>query len=179
MRPVLDPREPVAYHGDMVGTGMRLLWTEVRSATLAEVAAKLRGAAKPFRSVTMADLVAPKASASTGLYFFLAGQRWEYVGRAASRALIERVPSHLDLRPDAWFGTLLKRLSERRPAPAAPSECVEEALSLRLALLIADEPNIDLSTAEDAFRHGLRPALNSPKKLRPIDVESVLLDDVS
>lgn len=127
----------------------------------------------------MADLVAPKASSSTGLYFFLADQRWAYVGRAASRALIERIPSHLDLRPEAWFGTLLKRLSEKRPVPASPSDCVEEALGLRLALLIADEPAIDLSTAEDAFRHALRPALNSPKNVRPVELATVRLDDVS
>lgn len=158
---------------------IRLLWSEFRSVPLAEVASKLRGVAKPFRSVTMADLVAPNASASTGLYFFLTEGQWEYVGRAASRALIERVPSHLDVRPEAWFGTLLARLARRRSAQAAPSECVEEALSLGLALLIADEPGIDLSSAEDAFRHGLRPALNSPKRVRPIDITSVRLDDVS
>lgn len=158
---------------------MRLFWSEVRSVTLADVASRLRQSAKLFRSVTMADLVAPQASASTGLYFFLAGERWEYVGRAARRALIERVPSHLDVRPEGWFGTLLTRLSERRPVPAVPSECVEEALGLRLALLIADEGGIDLSTAEDAFRHGLRPALNSPKRPRQMDLGGTRLDDVS
>jgi hypothetical protein len=158
---------------------MRLLWSEVRPATLAEVASRLREAAKPFRAVTMADLVAPQPSASTGLYFFLGVEHWQYVGRSASRALIERVPSHLDLRPEGWFGTLLKKLGERRRSAAAPSECVEEALDLRLALLIADESGVDLSTAEDAFRHGLQPALNTPRNVRPIDLHRVLLDDVS
>ncbi len=157
---------------------MRLFWSEVRSATLATVASTLRESATPFRSVTMSDLVAREASSSTGLYFFLADQRWAYVGRAASRALIERVPSHLDVRPESWFGTLLKRLAESRPVPVAPSECVEEALGLRLALLIADAPEIDISKAEDAFRHGLRPTLNSPKRVRPIDLATVRLEDV-
>jgi hypothetical protein len=69
--------------------------------------------AKPFASVTMADLVAARTEESTGLYFFFENRDWAYVGKAESRAFIERVPSHVDVRPTGWFGTLLKKIGER------------------------------------------------------------------
>jgi hypothetical protein len=156
---------------------MRVLWNTVRGATLAEVGVRLQRCAKPFGTVTMSDLVAGSAQDSTGLYFFFADSTWEYIGKASSRALIERIPSHLDLRSGSWFGTLLKKLGQRRIPSAEPSECVTEALGLRLALLAADPQCVDLSEAENAFRHAFRPRLNTPSHPRTIDLANTHLSE--
>ena len=154
---------------------MKLLWSACQDVTLQAVADRLGAAAKLFRTVTIEDLVAPAAHASTGLYFFHDGRdRWMYVGKSSSRALIERVPAHLDVRPEAWFSTVMKRLGERADGQRTPSLVVEEALSLKLALLFADVP-VDLKAAEDAFIRLLRPVLNKPpKKVKRISASATM-----
>jgi hypothetical protein len=149
-------------------SGVKVIWSSVKDATLSEVGDRLRSVAKPFGSVTMADLVAAEPGESLGLYVFFEGDTWIYVGKASSRAIIERVPSHLDVRPEEWFGTLLKELGKRRVPPGPPRDCVDQALALRLALLVADSPKLEIARAEDAFRHAFRPLLNAPKKPRPL-----------
>ncbi|WP_437636993.1 hypothetical protein [Sorangium sp. So ce854] len=153
---------------------MRLLWSACQDATLQEVADRLGAAAKLFRTVTIEDLVAPGAHASTGLYFFHDGHdHWMYVGKSSSRAIIERVPAHLDIRPNAWFGTLMQKLGEHTDGRRAPSSVLNDAMNLKLALLLADVP-VDLKVAEDAFIRLLRPTLNTPKKVKPISASTVM-----
>lgn len=156
---------------------MRVLWSTVCDATLWETGCQLRAAAKELRLITVADLVAAHPRQSVGLYAFFDGDDWAYIGKASSRAFIERVPSHLDVRPEGWFGTLLKKLAHRRGQAQDLSACVGEALDLRLALLAADLPDIDLGTAETEFRHAFRPALNAPKRPRLVDVHNVRLSE--
>jgi len=155
---------------------MRVLWSHVSDATLAAVLDRLGSVAKPFGSVTMADLVAASANESLGVYFFFEAARLAYVGKASSRAFIERVPSHLDVRPEGWFGTLLKQLGKAPQLP--PIQCVDRALSMRLALLVAEPSVVDIARVEDVFRHGFGPLLNAPRKRRPIDIHSIRLGDV-
>lgn len=151
---------------------MRSLWSACQDATLEEVGNRLGAAAKLFRTVTIEDLVAPGPHASTGLYFFHDGRdRWMYVGKSSSRAIIERVPAHLDIRPDAWFGTLVKKL--RGSGNRTLSSVLSDALNLKLALLVADVP-VDLKVAEDAFVRLLRPVLNSPKNVKPISASTTM-----
>lgn len=154
---------------------MKLLWSEIRKASFADVSTELARIAKPFESVTMADLVAPSPQESTGLYFLRDEEKWAYVGKSESRAFIERIPSHLDVRPGSYFGTLLQKLGKHRGQD--PVQCVKEALSLRLAVLVADVAGADLGAAELAFRHAFRPSLNAPKKALDLDAKSTYLAD--
>lgn len=151
-----------------------MLWSDCQDVTLQEVAARLGAAAKIFRTVTIEELVAPSADASTGLYFFRddAG-RWMYVGKASRRAIIERVPAHVDIRPGAWFNTLMKKLGEHAEGKRVPSLVLNDALNLRLALLFADLP-VDLGGAENAFIRLLQPVLNTPRNAKPIDASTMM-----
>jgi hypothetical protein len=159
---------------------MRLLWSEHKGVTLAVLRQLLRSSSRRFGDVTMADLVAPEATQSTGLYFFWSADHDEiaYVGMAKSRAFIERVPSHLDVRPDAWFATLLERLQENEKLPQRAS-AVPHALALKLSLLAADYAGIDLQNAETELRHAFRPRLNLPRTPRHVNCAKVTLDEIS
>ena len=159
---------------------MRLLCSAQKTISLAVLRQALRLVAKRFGDVTMADLVAPQTSQSTGLYFFWHPDHDEvvYVGRARSRAIIERVPSHLDVRAEGWFGTLLQRIQEEKGL-SDRSAAVPHALALRLSILVADYDNIDMSNAETELRHAYRPTLNRPKTIRHVNCARATLEAIS
>jgi hypothetical protein len=99
-----------------------------------------------------------------------------YVGRAASSALIERVPSHFDVRPEGWFGTRSKKLAEQTSPTTTPIQCLSRALDMKLALLVADVGGVDLGSAEQTLRETLKPKLHTPKRPRPIELSTPLAD---
>lgn len=155
---------------------MRISWSACSEKSLANLRGEVLARGRRFGSVTMEDLAAAAPHESTGLYFFSKDGELLYVGRSSSRALIERVPSHLDSRSEAWFGTLLKKLAERRGQSAEPAACVAEALDLNLTVLVANMPEVDLAAAETELRHAFAPTLNSPRKRRQVDLEMKLSD---
>jgi hypothetical protein len=62
-----------------------------------------------FGAVTIADL-ARLDMRPHGVYVVHDEQSTvRYVGKATSRSLSERLPAHLDPRPDDWFSTIRKR----------------------------------------------------------------------
>jgi hypothetical protein len=70
--------------------------------------------AQRLGSITLAELSATPQP--IGLYFLFDDQQClQYVGKSSSRSFIERIPSHLDPRPDGWFNTLPKKLIARSP----------------------------------------------------------------
>lgn len=143
---------------------MKLLWSKVEKLDLPALARLLRQRAKRVGDVTLADLVAPEPRASNGLYVFFTNNSVAYVGCARSRALIERVPAHLDSRETGWFGTLLKKLANERGPGVKRSDVVQDALDSTLAVIFKDVRAGDIETAERALRHALAPRLNSPKR---------------
>jgi hypothetical protein len=153
---------------------MHLLWSNAHELPLTELRRSIQKVASPVRKVTLADLVAPSPDASTGLYFFLSGNTLAYVGRASSRAIIERVPAHFDTRELSWFGTLLKRLAESKTPKRARSAVLDEALDMHLAVLFKDRESADLPAAETVLRHAFRPTLNAPKRAGVVDLEASL-----
>ncbi|MCS7050893.1 MAG: hypothetical protein NZL87_04695 [Thermomicrobium sp.] len=152
---------------------MRFYWSEVSGRTLRDLAAQFSADAKVVKSVTLEDLAATSPEASTGLYFFLEGDDWMYVGSSGSKALIERVPGHLDVRPEGWFGTLLQKLVEHGAASRAAA--LPRAFEMRLTVLVADEP-VALLAAEKAFQHVLRPKLNSLTGICTATLDSTLAE---
>ncbi len=129
---------------------------------------RLQRSAKRLGDVTLEDLVAPDPKASNGLYAFFLDQDVCYVGCARSRALIERVASHLDMREEAWFGTLLERLARRKGGRVKRWEIVGEALDARVAVIFKNVARGDLGTAERALRHAFRPTFNAPKRAKAL-----------
>ena len=67
----------------------------------------------------------------------------------------------------------MKKLSERAEGKRTPSSVLNDALNLKLALLLADVP-VNLKVAEDAFIHLLRPVLNTPKKVKQISASTTM-----
>lgn len=153
---------------------MNLRWSRVADdKSLAELLDALRAGAKEARQVTLGDLALPP-DACTGVYFFFEGDDLAYVGRSASRAFIERVPSHFDARAEGWFGTLLKKLAHPRQSP--DDSVLARGLGMRLALLQVDDPDADPGDLEELFRHAYGPKLNTPKKRRTHDLSRKPVD---
>jgi hypothetical protein len=142
---------------------------------LASLVQPLSGVAKIVQSVTIKDLVAEESRASTGVYFFFEDLALMYVGKSSSRALIERIPSHFDIRPGCYFGTLLRKLADESEPHKQPVQCVDRALGMRLALLVADSTHMPddhvkelVTDTENALRSLLLPKLNSPRNPKSI-----------
>jgi len=51
-------------------------------------------------------------SSSNGCYIFfdISTNKCVYVGKSSSRPFIERIPAHLDLHPDGWMNSFLKKI---------------------------------------------------------------------
>ena len=115
---------------------------------------------KRLGNITLAELSAtPKP---IGLYFLFDDQQClQYVGKSSSRSFIERIPSHLDPRPDGWFNTLPKKLIARSPHIDYRS-ALEHALGLDLVLLGVPQQPI-IQRLETTLRSYLQPALNAGK----------------
>jgi hypothetical protein len=154
----------------------KLLWSKVQRRTIESVSKELLEIAKPLGEVTLSDLVASGPETSNGLYFFVDEGTFQYIGKAGSRSFIERIPAHLDVRPEAWFGTLLQKLAAENGSPDDRVAQVPRALRLRVAMLAIDVDGVDLVSAETAFRRALAPALN-PKRRSEND-RSLKLADV-
>lgn len=155
---------------------MQLRWSGARHLPVDELRRRLDRIAVPVGKVRIADLVPPAPGMSNGLYFFFARSDVAYVGRAKSRAFVERIPAHFDTREEGWFGTLLKLLAaSKKASPAATRQQVlPEALGMRLALLLSDDGRANIAVAETALRHAFAPTLNAPKRPRPIDPRASL-----
>ncbi len=155
---------------------MKLYWSKIQRQPLSSLIPQLSGVAKIVQNVTIKDLVADTPRSSTGLYFFFEDSELMYVGRSSSRALIDRIPSHFDIREGSWFGTLLIKLAHEREPYKQLAECVNPALSMRLTLLVADSTHMPeddvkdlIKDAETTLRSLLLPKLNSPTNPKPID----------
>lgn len=83
-----------------------------------------------------------------------------------SRAIIERVPTHLDTRSNGRFGTLLTKLSQANGGSAASN--VREALRMKLSLILVDDTSVDIAAAESMLRHALNPLLNPQARRRTV-----------
>ena len=65
---------------------------------------------KPVGTVTISELCSV-SEYPNGLYFLFDEQgNLGYVGKSTSRSFVERIRSHFDQRPDAWFNTLPKKI---------------------------------------------------------------------
>ncbi len=160
---------------------MKLLWSDVQGTSIGALEGQLRSKAKLFRQVTIEDLADKTSKESVGLYFFFDGDQLMYMGKSSSRAFIERIPSHLDVRPGNWFGTLLHKLANCNEPPCRSADCLARALDVRLTLLVAnaedmpeDELKDLLESTEYGFRVVLKSKLNPPKNPRMTDPNTPL-----
>ena len=146
---------------DMKAPAFFFDYDEVSACSLMQFEAVLRATPrKRLGSITLAELSATPQP--IGLYFLFDDQQClQYVGKSSSRSFIERIPSHLDPRPDGWFNTLPKKLIARSPLIDYRS-ALEHALGLDLVLLGVPQQPI-IPHLETTLRSYLQPALNAGK----------------
>lgn len=126
---------------------------------------------KVIGEVTLAELCS-FTERPNGLYFFYdMHDVLLYVGKAASRSFIERIPAHFDIRPDAWFNTLPKRVMSVRTIAEYPAAHAL-ALTFRLVLLGMKSQQSAMKL-EAALRDYMQPELNK-SKIRKIDGNELL-----
>lgn len=137
-------------------------YDEVSACSLMQFEAVLRATPrKRLGSVTLAELSATPQP--NGLYFLFDDQlRLQYVGKSSSRSFIERIPSHLDPRPNGWFNTLPKKLMAQHPQ-FDYSSALEQAMAFSLVLLGMPK-SCNIQGLEVALRSHLRPALNAGRR---------------
>jgi hypothetical protein len=153
---------------------MRISWAEAADLSLRDLLATMLQRSKTVRHVTIEDMAVRSDTPSNGVYVFFAGSSVAYVGVAGSRAFIERVPSHFDTRPGAWFGTLLEKLAGSRGGGVQRSDVLSEALDFTICLLHIGSGDAEPRDVEDVLRHTFQPVLNPPKKLRPAKMSQTL-----
>jgi len=136
-----------------------------RGKTLGEFADLLRALPKkPVGTVQLAELCSMPQHPN-GLYFFYDDNDdlW-YIGKSTGRSFIERIPSHFDQRPDAWFNTLPNRVLKTRNA-SSYADAHSRSLSLRL-VLVGIKSKSSVLKLERVLRAFMRPRLNAIEKLR-------------
>jgi hypothetical protein len=154
---------------------MKLLLEDVRNTSLRELQQLLANRSKEARFVTLEDLASVAGTPCTGVYFFFERDESAYIGKASSRAFIERVPSHFDTRPDCWFGTLIKRLNATTGGTPDAGAILDRALGMRISLLLVGDPET-AEEVERCLRHAFGPSLNTPKNRKTVDLNRTLSD---
>ena len=128
----------------------------------------------PLHRITLKDLaVHNDGLPANGLYIFYraegASPTVMYVGKCTSRSFLERIPAHLESKPECWFNTLTKRSKTLHNGEdpisfeEAPEYCLE---NLAVAIIPIDCGDRD---REKASRVGLlERRLRDPKSLNPL-----------
>ena len=112
-----------------------------------------------------------------GIYFFYHKDQCMYVGKCSSRSFVERIPSHFDLRNEAWMNTLLKKVSKFFNIgleKAAKKVFFEHSLIL---INFEGKNNKEIiNKTESLFRKILKPKLNSYKRDYEFELERRIKD---
>lgn len=97
-----------------------------------------------------------------GIYVVHSGDSIEYIGKATSRSFVERFPSHFDVRDDAWFNTLIKKVKAKRNE----KDVYKHLGGMYVVLINVDNKKMLSGVAglEDAMRIAMAPALNPVSK---------------
>ncbi len=138
---------------------------DLRPVQLPEVVSSLER--KQIAQVTIADL--SKCPAYPHGLYVIFGPPPEaecyYVGAAASRSFVERVPSHFDDREHAWMNTLPKKMKKKHRGMSL-SEAVDLSLQCYIMLLSMKKGKSKkkLSRLETIFRYALAPKYNAQDK---------------
>jgi ribosomal protein L24E len=112
-----------------------------------------------------------------GLYFFRKGKRIIYIGKCSSMSFIERIPSHFDIRVNAYKNSLLRCICQKKFEKE-----VNEANLLEAARYCVKEYNLVLinfvetdriNKLEGLLRHSCSP-LNKPASLKNYDLSKKL-----
>jgi len=90
--------------------------------------------------IKLTDLVYQKQSL-TGVYIFYAPDGIpRYVGKSGSRAILERIAGHLDLREFSFMNSFLKMMANEKNLPHNRlNELYEEALTYQMVFIAVDQ----------------------------------------
>ncbi|MCD6591019.1 MAG: hypothetical protein J7K72_03525 [Candidatus Aenigmarchaeota archaeon] len=93
--------------------------------------------------------------------------RIAYVGRCESRSFIERIPSHFDIREDAWMNQLITKYREKKVNDTIPlhkiAKEVLDKYGVVLILFDSETPRECIRKLEGLLRRECKPYLNPCK----------------
>ncbi|RZG44068.1 hypothetical protein [Acinetobacter wuhouensis] len=141
---------------------------------------------KVISEIKLIDLIFEKQS-MTGVYvIFNKSDQAVYVGKTGSRAILERLAAHFDLRPNAFMNSFICALAgkrKRREGPHATAEELQDIYENALThkLLFIQIPNSvehksKIGKIESILRRKLNTSLNSNRGQDKVSNDTLIQD---
>ena len=143
---------------------MRIFYEDIKDKTLSQVEAILTKHKTDINKLKLSDLTL--YGPGNGVYAFWYENECEYVGKASSRSMVERIPSHFDTRERAWMNSYPKAVIRNCPKISNCEKAVKRCLDSSLFMIIFKEPtNNDeyCRHLEKVIKFILRPKLKGNK----------------
>jgi hypothetical protein len=149
-----------------------LLFENIQHLTVAELILAIKKADKiTFKDLKFVDLIYEKQSLVGVYVIFDEFDNAVYVGKTGSRAILERIAAHFDLREYAFMNSFLCALTgmkKGRKQPQAAKEHLQDVYEIALnhKLVFVSIKNGSISRLESILARELQPKLNSIKGKR-------------
>lgn len=163
-----------------------LLYNEIENLTITELFDQVLKKKKiKIKDLKLVDLIFNKES-MVGVYIFFDEDNTPiYVGKTGSRAILERLAGHFDLREFGFLNSFLCALSGKRKTRQGPnatskelSDIYETAIECKMVFIQIPEGNKDkLGLIERSFQKWFQPKCNQNKVNRVIQ-EGVKIKDI-
>ena len=159
------------------------IYDEIKTLTIQELIDKIIKSKKiVIKDIRLIDLIYDRQSL-IGIYvIFNPSGKPVYVGKTGSRAILERIAAHYDLRPNGFMNSFLCALAGMKKGRKGPQANLEElkvafdkSLEYMLVFVgISDKSKI--TTIESILARELKPELNSIKGKKPYKLETKIED---
>lgn len=156
---------------------------EIKNLTVKELIDEILSARKMIiRDIKLVDLIYDRQSL-IGIYvIFDQNDKPVYVGKTASRSILERISAHFDLRPNGFMNTFLCALAgmkKGRNRPQATDDelklAFDKSLNFKLVFVGIEERD-KISKIESILARELKPELNSIKGKSPYSIDTKIED---
>jgi hypothetical protein len=161
------------------------LYEQIENLTIKEFKEKLNKSFKfPIGDLKLTDLIYEKRSLNGVYIIYDMEDKPAYIGKAGSRAFLERIAAHLDLRINTPFNSFLRalarndknlvcRLSEINEEQI--KEVYENALKHKIVLIELHDKD-RTKRLESILCRELKPSLNSNKDRKPYKIDTKIKD---
>lgn len=116
---------------------MILYFEDIENSSLQMVKETLYKQRKDINKIRLRDLTL--CGSGNGVYSFWNGKTCEYVGKASSRSIIERIPAHFDHRDYAWMASYRDLL--RKIFNLSHEDAIRTGLERSLSIIIFSDSN--------------------------------------
>lgn len=162
---------------------MIIYYNQIKDSTLEELKERIvQNDKKIIREIKIVDFLEQEQSL-IGVYLFFDVQNTPvYVGKTGSRAILERIAAHYDLRSVGFMNSFLSSLSGKRMSrklPRATEEDLQSAYKISLdykLLFIELQSKEQINRLENILAREYQPILNSTRGKRKYDLEIKIED---